>query len=450
MNIKEIDSKKLFKEFEVQVPYEEVDNSINAKIAEIIPTISLPGFRKGKAPLNIVKKKYENNILSEIIEKLIEDKTKKLLEDKKLKAFRQPKVEIKKYEKNKPVEISIKIDLEPSIKIFPFSDLELKKRSIKLDKKTLEENYNNFILSQKHYHKVHEVRPVKLSDKIIVNISTEDNSLPDYLQSQKNLPIITDSDYQVLPDISTKLINKKVKVGDKVNLKFDLKGILKEKKKKIEVEFLIEILSLEQSHEFTVTKEFLEKNNLKDEKALNDNLKNNLIKQYDEQLKQIERKELMDILDKKNKFDVPEGILEEEFNSIWHRLEHAKKDGKLDEDDKNMSDEELKKRYKRIALRRVKLAVLMQHIANEEKISVSEKELTDGMINYASQYPGQEKQIFDYFKKNPSSVESIRGPIFEQKIVEHILSKVKLKNDTIDVKKFKILQENTFNNKDVQ
>ena len=120
MNIKEIDSKILFKEFEVQVPYKEVDNSINAKIVEIIPTVSLPGFRKGKAPLNIVKKKYENNVLSEVIEKLVEDKTKKLLEEKKLKPFRQPRVEIKKYEKNEPIEISIKIDLDPSIKIFPF------------------------------------------------------------------------------------------------------------------------------------------------------------------------------------------------------------------------------------------------------------------------------------------------------------------------------------------
>jgi len=445
MKIKEVDSKKLFKEFEVQVPYEEVDSSINAKIAEIIPTVSLPGFRKGKAPLNIVKKKYENNILSEIIERLVEDKTKKLLEEKKLKAFRQPKVEIKKYEKNKPVEISIKVDLVPLIKVFPFSDLELKKRSIELDKKVLEENYNNFIASQKHYHKVSDVRPIILSDKIIVNISTEDKSVPEFLQSQKKLPIITDSDYQVLPDISKKLIDMKVKVGDKVNLKFDLKGALKVKNKK-EVEFHIEILSLEQSHEFKITKEFLEQNNLKDEKALNENLKNNLIKQYDDQLKQIERKELMDILDIKNQFDVPEGILKEEFNSIWHRLEHAKKDGKLDEDDKNLSENELKKRYEKIALRRVKLAVLMQHIANEENISVTEKELTDGMINYASQYPGQEKQIFDYFKKNPSSVESIRGPIFEQKIVDHILSKVKLKNETIDVKKFKKLQEDTFNN----
>ena len=444
MIIKEVSEKKLFKEYEVQVPYEEIDNSINTKIVELIPKVSLPGFRKGKAPLNIVKKKYEGNVLSEVIEKIVEEKTKELLEEKKLKAFRQPKVEIKKYKKNEPVEISIKIDLDPLIKIFPFKEIELTKRIILLDQKKIDENYKNFVDSQKHYHKVKDVRPVKLSDKITVNISTEDKSVPDFLKFQKNLAIVTDSDYQVLPDISTKLINKKVKVGDKIKLKFDLKEALKVKNKK-EVEFLIEILSLEHSHEFAITKDFLEKNNLKDEQQLKDNLKNNLTKQYEDYLKQIEKKELMDVLDTNNIFDVPEGILEEEFNSIWQRLEQAKKDGKLDDDDKDLSDDKLKKRYKKIATRRVKLAILIQHIANEEKILLTEKELTDGMLNYASQYPGQERQIFDYFKKNPSSVESIRGPLLEQKIVDFILSKVKIENKTISIKQFEKLQEDTFN-----
>ena len=448
MNIKEINSKKLFKEYEIKIPYDEVDQSINNKIAEMIPTVSLPGFRKGKAPLNIVKKKYENNVISEVIEKIVEEKTKKLLEDKKLKAFRQPKVEVKKYEKNEPIELSVKIDLEPDIKISTFEDFYIANFSIELDKKTIEDNYKNFLYSQKHFHKVNEVRPAKLSDKIIANIYTDDVSVPDFLKSQKNIPIVTDSDYQILPDISSRLIDKKAKVGDKIKLTFDLKDVLKEKNKK-DIEFSIEIISLEHVHKFNLTKEFLEKNNLKDEKELKNNLKKNLEKQYNDFLKQVQKKELMDLLDSKNKFDVPEGILEEEFKTIWHRLEHAKKDNKLDEDDKGLTDSELKKRYKKISLRRVKLAILMQRIANNEKISVSEKELTDGMLSYASQYPGQEKQIFEYFKTNPSSVESIRGPIFEQKIVDHILSKSKLKNEKIDINKYEKLQEEAFKNKDI-
>ena len=100
MNIKELNSKKLYKEYSLKIPFDEVDNSINAKIREIIPTVTLPGFRKGKAPLNIVKKKYENNILNEVLENIIQEKTKQLLNDKKLNAFRQPKVEVKKYNSN--------------------------------------------------------------------------------------------------------------------------------------------------------------------------------------------------------------------------------------------------------------------------------------------------------------------------------------------------------------
>ena len=448
MNIKEIASKKLFKEYEIHIPYEEIDNSINNKINEIISTVSLPGFRKGKAPLSIVKKKYENNFLSEVLEKIVEEKTKKLLDDKKLKVFRQPKVEVKKYTKNEPVELSVKIDLEPKIEISSFKDLEIKNYSIDLDKKTIDDNYKNFLDSQKHYHKVDKIRPMKLGDKIVANIFTNDLSAPDFLKSQKNLSIVTDSDYQILPNISKKLIEKKAKVGDQIKLTFDLKDILKEKKKK-DVEFNIEIISLEHVHEFAITTDFLEKNKLKNENNLKTNIKNNLTKQYDDFLKQIQKKELMDLLDSKNKFDVPEGILEEEFDSIWHKVEHAKKEGKLDEDDVGLSEDILKKRYQKIAIRRVKLAVLMQHIAKNQKINISEKELSEGMLNYASQYPGQEKQIFEYFKKTPSSVESIRGPIFEQKIVDHILSQSTIKNEKIDIKKFEKLQKESFKNKDV-
>jgi len=443
MNIKEITSKKLFKEYEVQIPYAEVDDSINNKINEITPTISLPGFRKGKAPFNIVKKKYENNILSEVIQKIVQDKTKKLLDDKNLKTYRQPKVEIKKYQKNEPVEIGIKIDLEPEINVFPFNKIELTKYSIQLDKQTINDNYKSFLGSQKTYKKVDSNRAIKNTDRVFVNIVTKDSSVPDFLKSQQNLPIVTDSDYQVLPDISKKLISKKVKSGDKIKLLFNLNDVLKEKNK-TEVEFEIEVLFLEENIEFNIDADFLRKNNFKDEKDLQDKLKKNLIKQYDEYLVQLEKKELMDMLDKKNNFDIPEGIFDEEFQSIWHRLEHAKRDKQLDVDDKDLTEDQLRTRYKKIALRRVKLAILMQHIANNEKIEVSEKELTEGMLNYASQYPGQEKQIIDYFKQNPSSIDSIKGPIFENKIINHILSKIKQTKKNITVKEFKKLQENSF------
>ena len=91
------------------------------------------------------------------------------------------------------------------------------------------------------------------------------------------------------------------------------------------------------------------------------------------------------------------------------------------------------------------MAILLQHISTEQNITITEKELTDVMLNYASQFPGQEKQIFDYFKQNPSSVESIKGPIIEKKVVNYIVSKTNKETKNISVKEFQKLQEDTFN-----
>ena len=210
------------------------------------------------------------------------------------------------------------------------------------------------------------------------------------------------------------------------------------------VNFLIEVNFIEESVKFEITEDYLKKNGFKNEGELKKILKETNVQQYNQGLVQIEKKELMDLLDSKYKFDLPEGVLNDDFKEIWHRLEHAKKDGNLDEDDKKLTDEKLKNRYKKISERRVKLGVLLQFIAREEKIDISEEELSKGILNYSSQYPGQEKQIMEYLKKNPSSVEAIRGPLLEEKIIKTITSKANLKNRKITVDQYKKLEEQTF------
>ena len=159
---------------------------------------------------------------------------------------------------------------------------------------------------------------------------------------------------------------------------------------------------------------------------------------------EISKKELLDRLEKNHTFDLPDGILSEEKKSIWHRVEHAKKDGTLDPDDINLKEEELKKRYEKIAERRVKLALIVSNIATKNKISINEEEITKGLIEYTKNYPGQEKQIFEFFKKNPSEIEVIRGPLFEKKVLDYVMTKVKKINKEINVKDFMKLQMETF------
>ena len=238
-------------------------------------------------------------------------------------------------------------------------------------------------------------------------------------------------------------MKQKLKKGDKNKIKLDISKSLKLDNEKI-VEFDIEILNIEESTPFVVDKEFLEKNNLKNEEELKNNLEKNLKSQYQNGLKQIEKKQLMDILDREHNFDLPQGIVDQEFNDIWHRIEHAKENNSLDEDDKKLNEDQLKKRYEKISKRRVKLAILLQFIAKQNKISVDEKELTNGMMAYTSQYPGQEKEIMEYFKKNPSAIETIRGPILEEKVIENVISSAKIIKKIIDKQEYENLEQITF------
>ena len=421
MSIKEIKSATLYKEYAVEIPYQEINGIIDEKINEIQPTVSIPGFRKGKAPISIVRKKYEDNIISEAIERLVQDKTKNLLDEKNLKPFIQPRVDLKKFEKNQPIEVEIKINLEPEIKLKDFKKIDLTNYEINLDKQIIDKNYKEFLNNQKKYTPITNSREIKKTDRVILNLSSENETVPDFLKSQKNLPIIINSELQILPDLGSKLLSKKLKKGDKDKIDLDISKSIKSDKEFI-ADFDIEIVEIEESAPFKVDKEFLEKNGLKNEEELKNNLENNLKSQYENGIKQIEKKQLMDVLDKEHQFDLPQGIVDQEFNDIWHRIEHAKKDNKLDDDDKKLTDDKLKKRYEKISKRRVKLSILLQFIAKEQKISVDEKELTNGMMAYASQYPGQEKQIIEYFKKNPSAIETVRGPILEEKVINSVIS----------------------------
>ncbi len=443
MNIKELKSKKLYKEYSIEIPFEDIDKEINSKIQNMIPTITIPGFRKGKAPISIVKKKYEESVLNEVIQKVINLNTSNLIKEKKLNLFRPPKIDLKKYEKNKPILIEIKIDLEPEIKLKDFKDIKLNKYEIALSKKEIDNQYKKFINSQKSFEKIDNNREIIKTDRVNINFETTNTEVPEYLKQQKNIPIDTGVDQEILPGINKELVSRKLKQGSKITIFFNLSKLLKNEDLN-KVEYSVEIISIEKNVKFKITDEYLKRNGFKNEDDLKKLLETNSIQQYNQGISQIEKKQLMDLLSNNYNFDLPEGVLEEDFNEIWHRLENAKKDNSLDEDDKKLSEDKLKKRYKKISERRVKLGVLLQFIAKKEKITISENELSNGIMQYSKQYPGQEKQIMEYLKKNPSSVESIRGPLLEEKIINSISSKTTIINKKINEDQYKKLEEETF------
>ncbi|OYW07366.1 MAG: trigger factor, partial [Rhodospirillales bacterium 12-71-4] len=167
--------------------------------------------------------------------------------------------------------------------------------------------------------------------------------------------------------------------------------------------------------------EFAKRVGLDDIATLRGKVAENLQGEYDALARMKVKRALLDALAEKAVFEVPPGMVAAEFEQIWQRVEQDLKAGRLDEDDKGKDEETLKADYRAIAERRIRLGLLLSEIGRSNNIQVTNDELGQAMRQEASRYQGQEKQVLEYFRKNPQAVESLRAPIFEEKVVDYVL-----------------------------
>ena len=153
--------------------------------------------------------------------------------------------------------------------------------------------------------------------------------------------------------------------------------------------------------------------------------------EYDQIARLRLKRQLLDALAEVAKFASPEGMVEQEFDQIWQRLEADRQAGRLDDDDKDKDEETLKADYRAIAERRVRLGLLLAEIGRVNSITVAPDEMTRAMRMEAMRYPGQEQQIFEFFRQNPRATDTLRGPMFEEKVIDFILELAKVEEKTV-------------------
>ena len=165
--------------------------------------------------------------------------------------------------------------------------------------------------------------------------------------------------------------------------------------------------------------------------ALKGALRQRIETDHSQQSRQRAKRVLFDQLDAQHSFDLPPRMVEAEFNQIWRQIEADKKADRLDESDKSKSEDELKTEYRKIAERRVRLGLLLAELGRRHKIEVTDQEVSQGVLAQARQFPGQERQIFEMYQKNPNLLAQVRAPIYEEKVVDYLLELVKVTNEEV-------------------
>ncbi|TNE33177.1 MAG: trigger factor [Alphaproteobacteria bacterium] len=431
MQIKQTKDNALEKEFTVTMTAEEIAQRVDEKLQEIGQTMKIPGFRQGKVPLAVLKSRYGQSVLGEVLESAVNDSSMKAINENKIKPAMQPKIEVESFEEGKGLKYTMTVEVLPEIKLTDLKKLKLERHTAKPEKKTIDEALERIAKGNKVLEDVTEKRAAKKGDTVVIDFdgTVDGEARPGMKGDGYALELGSGSFVDTFED---QLVG--CKAGDKktVTVTFP-KNYGSEELAGKEAEFAVTVQKLQKAVLPKTDDEFAKKLGFDDLKALKTAVTEQIQADYDRLTRLHTKRQLLDILDDTHKFDVPAGMLDSEYESILHHLAHqdgSHHHGEECNHEVDLSDSE-KKEYREIAERRVKLGLVLAEIGRENKVEVSQGELQQAVINEARRYPGQEKQVFDYYQNTPQALEALRAPLYEEKIVDFILEICSVINTSI-------------------
>lgn len=429
MQVKELKNEGLSYELEVTVEAKEIDEEVNAHLVEYSKKVALPGFRKGKVPMDLMKQRYGRAVMGEVLEKAVNDSSSKALMDKKLKPAMQPKIEVKEFDEGKDLKFTINVEVLPTFEIMDLKKIKLEKPVAKVEKKAIDEALEQVAQGNRDTKKVD--RAAKKGDTMVITFhgrtKDDDKEHPGMHAHGHSLELGAG---QFIEGFEDQLIGKKA--GDKVevNVKFPDDYHAEELKGR-EAIFDVEVEEVQEYAETKIDEEFAKKLGFEDKKALEAAVEEQIQGQHDNLSRLKLKRALLDALDEGHDFEVPAGMLDMEFDAIMQQVrmerQNELKDGKLELEDGE--EDELRA----ICERRVRLGMVLSEIGQSNNIQVNDQELQRAVIREAQRYPGQEAQIFEYYKKNRQALDSLRAPLFEDKVVDYILELAEVKEKDVSL-----------------
>ena len=431
MKVTELKKKGLAREFKIIISSKDVTDKLNGSLVQISKDVEIEGFRKGKAPLNIVKQRFGPNALSQTLDELIKSTTNEVIRKNNLKPAIKPKVDVKNFGEEKGLEYIMSLELMPNFKLEDIKKIKLTKFISKVDENEYKKTLETFLQIQENFEKKDE-KKVENGDGVLLNLKpTYNNKIVKEALIENKMSIVGNK--MMIPEIEQKILG--TKAGDKLDFvckfprNFPDKDIA-EKNVKVEIDIL----------EVRVPqKKVLDDNFAKTMGAVNLNdfkekLKKQMQGELDNVSKMVIKKDLIGELDKIHKINLPQGLVNYEFDNIWKQFNDDKSKGIIDESDKNKKEEELKKEYRAIAERRVKVGLILAKIGEDNKISVSEDDLKKAIEEEILRQPDAKDQIIKFYSENSQALASLKAPIFEQKVVNYIFENIKFEEKEISRK----------------
>ncbi|HEX6094621.1 MAG TPA: trigger factor [Dongiaceae bacterium] len=434
MQITETSNDGLKREFKVVIPEQDVQKRVDSRLAQLGGGLKLPGFRPGKVPMPVLKQRFGKNVMGEVLEQAISDSSQKLLSDRGLRPAGQPRIEILSGADKGDLEFSMAVELIPDIKVMDFKTVKLDRLTVDIPDAEVEQAIERAAQRYRKTQPLAAARPAQKDDVAVIDFVGKVDGA-EFAGGSANDYHLQIGSGSFIPGFEEQLIGASAGDSKTVTVTFPAEYPRAEVAGK-EATFEVTIKELRELAPLVVDDELAKEMGTKDLAELRENMSKGLAAEYAGLSRTRTKRQLLDILAEKHAFDSPAGLVETEFTAIWNQIEADRQLGRLDPDDANKSEDELKKEYRDIAIRRVKLGLLLSEVGRINDVQVSNDEMGRAIMNEARRFPGQERKVIDYYQKTPQAMIQLRAPIYEDKVVDFILDQAEVNERKVSAEEF--------------
>lgn len=428
IQVTETKNEGLKRGYQVVVAANDITAQIEDSLREVGKNAKMAGFRPGKIPQAVLKKRYGQSVTGEVLEQVVQRTMHQALAERNLRPALSPSVSVTGYDEGKPLEYSIEMEIFPEVPVVAFDKIALERLNADVEGKELDEGLARVQRAHKRLEKVEDASyAAQKGDAVVIDF---EGKLGDEVfegGSAKGFRLELGGG-QFIEGFEDQLVGSKAGESRVVKVKFpenygkaDLAGK--------DANFAVDVQEILQGKLPELNDEFAKEVGFEDLETVKAAVKEQIEKDYKELARSRVKKELFDVLDKDYVFPVPETMVKLEFESLWKQVEQEKK-GEF----KDKPEAELKEEFQKMSERRVKLGILLAETGRLNKIEVQPDELRKAIYEQARMYPGYERQVIEFYQKNQQSIEQLKGPILEEKVVDFILEKVKIEEKRVPAK----------------
>ncbi len=438
IEIKDLKNDKLDLHLSVTLKSDLFEKEIDSEIKKTAKTISMDGFRKGKVPISLIKKRHGDAFRMDVLKDVVTGTLKHISQERKIKTIGEPDISDLVNEQGKDITFLLKYVLLPEIKMPDWDKISLEKPVLDISDKEIDNQLEELIKFSSTFDKKSTVK-AKEGDQVILDaVGFCDGKAFEGGKLERYKLVLGSKAF--IPGFEDQLVG--AKGGDEVTVKVTFPTEYHEKSlagKEAIFECIVQEVFKPVKPE--LNDEFAKKFNAENIEDLKKKIGENISNSYRLPIFTHMKRELFDTLEDLLSFDIPEILLAKEKASL---IQHTSQDKDNEpEEIKGKSEKEKKEYYDKLAARRVRLGLMLAEYANENKISVSQDDLRDAIFATARQFPGQEAQIFNFYQKNSQAVEQLRGPVLEEKAMKDIFdNKIKAQEKKYSKEKLdKILED---------